>query len=69
MCFESCQISWVEGKELVDLSVSSNRCKMLAFGTVLKLNEVFCDFDLKGRPCILFLSISLLPILSHPMRA
>ncbi len=66
MCFESCQTSWVEGKELVDLSVSSNRCKMLAFRTVLKLNEVFCDIDLKPRPCILFLSISLLPILSTP---
>jgi hypothetical protein len=40
VCLESRQISWVQEKELVDLSVSSNWVKMPVFGTVLKLNEV-----------------------------
>jgi hypothetical protein len=40
VCFESRQISWVEGKELVDLTVSSDSGKVPVFGTDLKLNEV-----------------------------
>ncbi len=40
MCPQSCQISWVERKEFMGLSVSSDQGKVAAFRAVMKLDKV-----------------------------
>jgi hypothetical protein len=53
VCLESRLVSWVEGKELMDLRMSSDRGKVPVF------------LGGWGCPSILFLNKSLLPVLSH----
>jgi hypothetical protein len=39
VCLKSCQVSWVEGEELMNLSVSSNWGKVPVIKTIFKFDE------------------------------